>query len=178
MSISELKREIPDFAKDLRINIGNVLDIDQAEGMTEQQIWLTALATALTSKNTRLIEAISAEAGTHLDEQAMDAARSASAIMGMNNIYYRFLHLASNDQYQKMPAKLRMSVIGNPGIDKVDFELVSLAVSAVTGCGLCVDSHEKILLKAGMRPEVIQHSVRIASVIHAVAGVLETKDIG
>ena len=66
------------------------------------------------------------------------AARAAAAIMGMNNIYYRFLHLVEDAEYQTMPARLRMNVIGNPGIDKLDFELLSLAVSAVNGCGLCV----------------------------------------
>jgi alkyl hydroperoxide reductase subunit D len=177
MQIDELKRQIPDFAKDLRINIGNVLDVDQAEGMTAQQLWLTALATAIACKNEALINAVATDASEHLDANGLNAARSAAAIMGMNNIYYRFLHLSSNDEYQKMPAKLRMTVIGNPGIDKTDFELVSLAVSAINGCGLCVDSHERILKKAGVRSEVIQHAVRIASVIHAVAGVLATCEI-
>jgi len=177
MQIDQLKRKIPDFAKDLRINLGNVLDVEQAEGMTAQQLWLTALATAIACKNEALINAVAMDAAEHLDAQSLDAARSAAAIMGMNNIYYRFLHLSSNDEYQKMPAKLRMTVIGNPGIDKTDFELVSLAVSAINGCGMCVDSHERILKKAGVRSEVIQHSVRIASVIHAVAGVLDTREI-
>ncbi len=176
MSIVNLKREIPDYAKDLKINLGNVLDVEQAAGMSEQQVWLTALATAITCKNKTVIDAVASEASEHLDQQSLDAARAAAAIMGMNNIYYRFLHLTSNEEYRQMPAKLRMSVIGNPGIDKVDFELVSLAVSAINGCGMCVDSHEKMLKKANMHSEVIQHAVRIASVIHAVSGVLETRD--
>ena len=93
--------------------------------------------------------------------------------MGMNNIYYRFLHLVEDGEYQTMPARLRMNVIGNPGIDKLDFELLSLAVSAVNGCGMCVTSHERKLREGGVSREAIQSAVRIASVIHAVAGVLE-----
>ena len=31
--------------------------------------------------------------------------------MGMNNIYYRFLHLSSNEKYKTMPARLRMNAI-------------------------------------------------------------------
>ncbi|AKS42117.1 carboxymuconolactone decarboxylase family protein [Wenzhouxiangella marina] len=177
MSIDTIKRQIPDFAKDLRINLGNVLDHEQAGDMSENQLWATALATALASRNKTLIEAVAAEASNHLDAQWMSAARSAAAIMGMNNIYYRFLHLASNDEYAKMPAKLRMTVIGNPGIDKVDFELLSLAVSAINGCGMCIDSHEKVLKQGGVSAGTIQHAVRIASVMHAVAGVLDTAEI-
>jgi len=75
--------------------------------------------------------------------------------------------------YQSMPARLRMNVMANPGIDKLDFELYSLAVSAVNGCGLCIESHEKLLRKHEVSREAIQSAVRIAAVIHAVARVLE-----
>jgi alkyl hydroperoxide reductase subunit D len=103
----------------------------------------------------------------------MQAARSAAAIMGMNNIYYRFLHLVEDAEYQTLPARLRMNVIGSPGIDKLEFELLSLAVSAVNGCGLCVTAHERKLREGGIGREAIQSAVRIASVMHAIAGVLE-----
>jgi len=180
VSIESIKQQIPDFAKDLRINLGNVLDVEQAGDMTENQLWGTALATAIASRNNFLVDAIANEAKTRLDEAWMTASRTAAALMGMNNIYYRFLHLASNDEYARMPAKLRMTAIGNPGIDKVDFELLSLAVSAVNGCGMCIDSHERVLKKGGIGSDVIQHSVRIASVMHAIAGVpgvLDTVEI-
>lgn len=145
MSIESIKNRIPDYAKDLRINVGNVLDPERAEGMSAEQIYATALATAIASRNGDLIEAIEAEAAGRIDENWLEAARTAAAIMGMNNIYYRFIHLASNDEYGRLPARLRMSAIGNPGIDKADFELLSLAVSAVNGCGMCIDSHERVL---------------------------------
>ena len=93
--------------------------------------------------------------------------------MGMNNVYYRFVHLASNKEYQTMPAKLRMNVIGNPGVEKADFELWSLAVSAINGCGMCIDAHEAELKKNGLSTEQIQTAVRIASVIAAVAALLD-----
>ncbi len=93
--------------------------------------------------------------------------------MGMNNIYYRFLHLVEDGEYQTMPARLRMNVIANHGIDKLDFELISLAVSAVNGCGLCVTSHEKKLRSHDVSREAIQSAVRIAATVHAVAVTLE-----
>jgi alkyl hydroperoxide reductase subunit D len=90
----------------------------------------------------------------------------------MNNIYYRFVHLASARDYKTLPARLRMNVIGKPGVEKVDFELWSLAVSAINGCGMCIDSHERELRRAGLGAEQIQAAVRIAAVVHAIAATL------
>lgn len=174
MNINDLKQHLPEYAKDLKINFGNVLDTDQHEHLNPSQVWGTALATAIASRNKALIEVVEAQAREVLDAEYLKAAKSAAAIMGMNNIYYRFIHLAGNAEYAKLPAKLRMTVIGSPGIDKADFELLSLAVSAINGCGMCIDSHEKILIKAGVSTNAIQDAVRIASVMHAVAVVLET----
>ena len=75
-----------------------------------------------------------------------------------------------------MPARLRMNVMAKPGVDKEDFELWSLAVSAVNGCGMCMESHEKILRAAGMSQEEVQAAVRIAATVHAVAAVLDGED--
>jgi len=86
--------------------------------------------------------------------------------MGMNNIYYRFLHLVEDAEYQQLPARLRMNVLANPGIDKQDFELLSLAVSAINGCGTCVASHERQLRQHGMSREGVQSAVRIAATLH------------
>ena len=108
-----------------------------------------------------------------LSPEALGAAKAAAAIMAMNNIYYRFTHLASAPDYKTLPARLRMNVIGKPGVDKMDFELWCLAVSAIIGCGVCVDSHEKVLRDCGMSAEQIQAAVRIAAVVHAVAATLD-----
>ena len=97
---------------------------------------------------------------------------NAAALMAMNNIYYRFVHLVGGD-YANLPARLRMNVIGKPSIEKVDFELWSLAVSAVNGCGMCLESHEKVVRAGGLSTEQIQAAVRIASVVHAVAATIE-----
>ena len=150
-----------------------MLSAGGAPGLGEKQIAAIALATAIASRNASLTQAIEAWAEPQLDAAAVNAARAAAAIMGMNNIYYRFLHLVEDGEYQTMPARLRMNMIGNPGIDKLDFELLSLAVSAINGCGMCVTSHERKLREGGVSRETIQSAVRIASVIHAVAGVLE-----
>jgi len=168
-----LRDRIPDYARDLRLNLSSVLTPQGAPGLSEAQLWMTALASAIASRNAELARAIEAAATEKLEPVQAEAARAAAAIMGMNNVYYRFLHLVEDDEYAKLPARLRMNVIGSPGIDKADFELMSLAVSAVNGCGKCVSSHERILRQHNLGREAVQSAVRIASVIHAVAGVLD-----
>jgi len=173
MSIQDIKSMIPDFAKDLRLNLSGVLGKDGSPALTDAQRWGVAAASAYATGDRQLLAAIEADAAEQLDDSYRQAARSAAAIMGMNNVYYRFLHLSSNQDYGQMPARLRMTVIGNPGIEKADFELFALAVSAINGCGLCIDSHEKVLRQAGVSTAAIQDAVRIASVISAVAAILQ-----
>lgn len=170
MSIENIKNALPEYAKDLKLNLSTLA---REEVLNEQQLWGTFLACAIASRNAFVIENISAAAEDYLEEATENAAKAAAAIMGMNNIYYRFVHMASNKEYATMQAKLRMNVIGNPGVDKNDFELWSLAVSAINGCGMCIDSHESILLKHGMTKDQVQTAVRVAAVIHAIAVTLE-----
>lgn len=169
MSIDTLKSRIPDYAKDIKLNLSSLAG---DETLSPQTHWGTFLASALATGNADVISAIAAEASAHLDEAAQNGAKAAAAIMGMNNIYYRFVHLAKNKEYATMPAKLRMNIIANPGVDKADFELWSLAVSAINGCGMCIDAHEAALRKEGMGSAEIQTAVRIASTVNAVAAVL------
>ena len=172
MSVETLRNALPEYAKDLKLNLSSLL---RETTLTEQQLWGTLLASAMASRNGATLAAIESEAAQHLSSEAATAAKAAAAIMSMNNVYYRFLHIAKDEAYQSMPARLRMNVIANPGVEKTDFELWSLAVSAINGCGLCVDSHEHELRKAGLSREAIQAAVRIASVVHAVAVVIETE---
>ena len=171
-----LRERIPDYAKDLRLNLSSVLTPQGAPGLTEAQLWMSALASAIASRNAELARAVESAASAKLEPAQVEAARAAAAIMGMNNVYYRFLHLVEDDEYAKLPARLRMNVIGSPGIAKADFELVSLAVSAVNGCGKCVTAHERILRQHGVGRDAVQSAVRIASVMHAIAGVLDYED--
>jgi lipoyl-dependent peroxiredoxin subunit D len=172
MSIQTLKDRLPDYAKDLRLNLSTLAG---ETVLTEQQKAGTFIAAALASRNIDVIHAINDEFAGNLDPAAYTAVKAAAAIMGMNNVYYRFLHLTTNEEYSRLPARLRMNVIGNPGTAKEDFELWCLAVSAVNACGKCVDAHEKVLRGAGMTVEQIQAAVRIASVVHGVAVTLEAE---
>jgi alkyl hydroperoxide reductase subunit D len=165
-----LKDALPDYAKDLKLNLSSLA----AEPLlTEQQRAGTFIACALAARNEATTRAVLASFARSLSSEALAAAKAAASIMGMNNIYYRFTHLASAEDYKTLPARLRMNVIGKPGVDKADFELWCLAVSAINGCGICIDSHEKILRDAGLSAEQIQAAVRIAAVVHAVAATMD-----
>ncbi len=172
MSVDSLKSSLPDFAKDIKLNLGSLVT---TSSLGEQQLWGTLLACAVATRSQRVIAEIAAEAADTLSAEAFKAAKGAAAIMAMNNVYYRSMHLIGDETYATMPAKLRMTIIGNPGVDKVDFELWSLAVSAIGGCGRCLESHEQVLRQAGMPREQIQEAIRIAAVVNAVAAVLESE---
>lgn len=169
MSIEQLRNTLPDYAKDIKINLANLFINEEVDGLSIKQRFGVALAVAYTLKNKDLIGAILVDAENILTIADINAAKSAATIMAMNNIYYRFTHLVSDKSFAQLPAKLRMSVIGNPGIDKIDFELNCLAVSTINGCGMCMDAHTKELLKAGVQQVAIQSAVRIASVLNATA---------
>ena len=170
MTIDALRDRIPDYAKDIRLNLGSLAG---ETVLSDQQKWGAFLASALATRNAEVIRAVAADAEQKLSPEAISAAKSAAAIMAMNNVYYRAIHLMSEETYGTLPAKLRMNVIGNPGVEKVDFELWSIAVSAINGCGMCLDSHEKVVRKAGLSTDQVQAALRIGAVVHAAAAVLD-----
>ncbi|HET7570587.1 MAG TPA: carboxymuconolactone decarboxylase family protein [Gammaproteobacteria bacterium] len=176
MNIAELKAQLPTYAKDLRLNLESVLSEGGAPGLAARQIAVVALASAIASRHRPLTEAIADFAAEHAEPAELDGARAAAAIMGMNNIYYRFTHLVDDPEYMNMRASLRMNVMARPGVGKDNFELASLAVSAINGCGACVSSHEKTLRQHNVGAQAVQSAVRIAAVIHAVAVTLEQQE--
>ncbi len=167
-----LRDALPDYAKDIKLNLGSLAS-DQA--LSEQQKWGAFLACAHAAGEPALICAIAAEADAKLAPEARNAAKAAAAIMAMNNVYYRALHLMKNEEYRTLRAGLRMNVLANPGVDKGDFELWSLAVSAINGCGMCLDSHEHELRQRGFSNVQIQAALRIAAVVNAAAAVLRAE---
>jgi alkyl hydroperoxide reductase subunit D len=169
-SIERLKERLPDHAKDLRVNL---CTITSSTSLKPQQAWGTALACAVASRNAEVVAAIAADAP--LSPEAAAAARGAAAIMAMNNIYTRFQHMMGDGSpYAQLPVRLRMQIIGRPGVDHVDFELWCLAASVINGCEHSVRTHENTVRERGGTEEQVQDAVRIAAVIHAVALTLDT----
>lgn len=173
MSIKDLRAALPGFAKDIKLNLGSVLTEEGSAGLTQSQIAMIALGSAYATKDRTVIEGLLGSAEAVLSDTDITAVKAATAIMAMNNVYYRFTHLVSDKSYGTLPAKLRMNVMANPGIEKIDFELISLAVSAIEGCGLCIDSHVAVIAKHGVSKEGIQSAIRIAATINATAQALD-----
>jgi lipoyl-dependent peroxiredoxin subunit D len=165
MSLESLKAALPDYAKDTRLNLGSLAN---EPVLSAEQLGGTFIAAALAARNAIVTEAILGEFSPRLSPEVVTAAKSAASIMAMNNVYYRFTHLVGGD-YPKLPAKLRMNVMAKPGVDKATFELWSLAVSAINGCGMCMESHERTVREHGLTTEQVQAAIRIAAVVHAAA---------
>ena len=165
---------IPDYAKDLKLNLTSLLK--QAE-LTEQQTWGTVIAAAMGTRQGQLMGILSAEAAKVATPETQSAAKTAAAVMGMNNVYYRFTHMFQDDTYSSIPARLRMNGIRTHGGDPVDFELYCIVVSAINNCTRCVTSHERVLREKGMGKESIAAAVRLGAVIHALALVWDTESL-
>ncbi len=167
MSLDALRDQIPAYAKDLSLNLSSLAG---ETVLNDQQKWGCFLASAYAVGQPDVVKAI--EGAAELSDEAKTGAKAAAAIMGMNNVYYRALHLMKNPEYRTLPARLRMNIIANPGVDKSDFELWCTAVSAVNGCGMCLDAHEEELRKRQVSNVAIQAAIRIAAVVNAVSRVM------
>jgi lipoyl-dependent peroxiredoxin subunit D len=173
-SLEVVRGELGEPHKDTRLNLQSVLENNS---LTPAQRWGVAVACAFAARNELIKKAMLHEAQQALGEQAepvIDDARAAASLMGMNNIYYRFRHMVGKDSYNTKRPGLRMNRLGQVLTNKVDFELVCLAVSAINGCEMCVQSHEKVVTDGGLSEDQVNDAVRIAAVIHAAAVGLES----
>jgi lipoyl-dependent peroxiredoxin subunit D len=173
MNLAELRNTLPDYAKDLKLNLDSVLSETGATGLDGNQVRAIALASAIAARHAPLVVALEAFAAEQLTPEQIQGAKAAAAMMAMNNVYYRATHLIHNDEYGQLRAGLRMNVMAKPGLDKVTFELASLAVSAINGCGTCMDSHERVVRQHDVSAQGVQSALKIAAVLHAVAVTLE-----
>ncbi|WP_454786071.1 carboxymuconolactone decarboxylase family protein [Legionella sp. WA2024007413] len=177
MSIEQLKQMIPDFAKDIRLNVSSLFGNVTQSGLTEAQFYGVALSVAYTLKDNHIIDAIKTEGSSYITVELEQAVKTAAALMAMNNIYYRAIHLAENKELAAMPANLRMNAMLNPGVPKADFELFALAVSAINGCGMCIHSHVKQLLEHELNKVAVQSVLRIAAILNALSFVLHNNEL-
>jgi alkyl hydroperoxide reductase subunit D len=172
-SLEVVRSELADAHKDTRLNLQAVLE---GGSLTPEQRWGVAVGSAYAARNERLKEAMINEAKKALAnaEPVLEDARAAASLMGMNNVYYRFRHMIGKESYSTKRPGLRMNRMAQVLTNKVDFELVCLAISAINGCEMCVQSHEKVVIEGGLSEDQVHDAVRIASVIHAAAVGLES----
>ena len=174
MSLDKIKEHIPEYAKDLKLNLSTV---SRCETLSQKQTYGCMYACALVSQHPGMAKMVLEDSGNVLEDADVTGAKSAASIMSMNNIYYRFAHMIGDDEIEKMPAKLRMNVIGKPGCDKTDFECWSLAVSVINNCQKCIQAHYSQLQNAGFTKQQIQDIARISSTVRAVAEVLKWESV-
>lgn len=176
MSIEALRDQLPAYARDIGTNL-TVLARERL--LSDQAKWgcFVASACAVGEPETlRAIMAAAREAG--LSEPALSAAKTAAAIMAMNNVYFRALHLMEAPDYKALPSRLRSNRLAHhPGVETVDYELWCVAVSAINACGACLDAHEAELRSRGVQPLQVQAALRIAAVVHATGRVLATEPV-
>lgn len=158
------------YLRDLKLNVKAVLT---SEHLSVKETHLLALAIAANNNKEILINAFAAKAK---DNGATDAeiadAQACASLLAANNVFYRFRHFVEKEAYNNAPARLRMNIMMNPVLGKEFFELVSLAVSAVNGCEMCVKSHEQSVLHSGGTESRIWDAIRISSIITALGKVI------
>jgi alkyl hydroperoxide reductase subunit D len=170
--IDALRESLPDHARDLRMNLSSVL---AESSLTEGQRWGVAVASAAASRRRDLLDAVVADARAAAGDAVVEDGLAASALMAMNNVFYRFRHMVGKDGYGQLPARLRMNRLAKPATTRVDLELFSLAASAIHGCEVCVKSHERAVLEGGLSEQNVHDAVRIAAVVHGVAVTLDAR---
>lgn len=171
MRLDQLIELLPRSAEDLKRNYSSLI-LNNNE-LSTQQLWGTVVSSALATRSAPLTAAVFSCAPGQLSPPAFEAARTAASIMDMNNVFYRFQHLTSNPRYAAMPSRLRASGLRGHGVEDLDFELWCLAISAINGCGMCVDAHEKLVREKGATDELVLAVIRVASVIHAIGASLD-----
>lgn len=169
MSIDNLRSGLPEYAKDQKLNLGS---LTRSTELSEQQLWGTLLASAAATRNDTVFSEISEEAKEHLSDEAFEAALGAATVMAMNNVAYRAKGWLGDD-YAQVKFGLRMNIISKPGVEKADFELWSMAVSTVNGCGNCTAAHDDVIRKEGVTKEQAWEAVKVAATISGVAQAVE-----
>ena len=165
MSIDNLRSGLPEYAKDMKLNLGT---LTRSTELSEQQLWGTLLASAAATRNETVFSEIAEEAKEHLSDEAFESALGAATVMGMNNVAYRTRHMLGDD-YAQVKFGLRMNIISKPGVDKANFELWNTAVSAINGCEHCFGAHAQEVNEAGLSKEQVWEAVKVAAVVQAVA---------
>lgn len=172
-SLEALRQSLPDYAKDIRLNLGSLLGPEGLSELTPAQKWGVAIAAAFAARRPDLTDALAAEAAGHVDAATADAARTAAALMAMTNVYYRAVHMADDADLSRLPPGLRMNGMASHGNAQSDFELFGLAASAVKGCEGCTRAHIAGARRHGVGLPAIQAVLKLAAVIHAAATVLD-----
>jgi alkyl hydroperoxide reductase subunit D len=169
--LNALKAGIPDYAKDIRLNLDGVLARSSLDAADAQG---AALAAAYAARSKKIVDAI--RSSGQLSDVDTTAALTAAALMGMNNVWYPYIEMAADEDLKNQRAELRMNAYAtHGGVDKKRFELFSLAASIVGKCHFCIQSHYKMLKENGFTAQQLRDVGRIAAVVVAAALALDAE---
>ena len=169
-SLSMLENSNSRYVRDLKLNFTSSFS---SAHLTEKECFLVALSIAVNNNNKVLIEFFTDKAASlEATAEEIGEAVGCASLLALNNVFYRFRHFTGKEKYTQIPARIRMQLMGSPITGKEFFELMSLAVSAVNGCEMCVNAHESSLLALGATEERIFDAVRIASIVTSVGKVI------
>lgn len=172
MALDALRSALPGYAADLRRNLASVVDDGR---LPQRQVWGALLACAVAVRSAPVLRAVAPEARERLAPEAYDGALAAAAAMAANNVFFRARHLLSDPGYGRLRTGLRTNVLGARGVPKADYELWCVAVSAVGGCGACLDEHERAVRRTGADRETVQEALKVAAVVQAAGTVLDAE---
>jgi alkyl hydroperoxide reductase subunit D len=172
MSLAQLIGALPDYARDQKLNLDTLAN---ETILSEQQKWGCFLASAYATGEPSVVKALKSETDPRLSIEALVAVKRAASIMAMNTVYYRAINMLQNHDYRAAPANLSMTSLTDPGIDKIDFELWALSVSAVQGCASCLNAHEAELHKRSVSTSRVLAAIRIAAVVNAASSVMRAE---
>jgi alkyl hydroperoxide reductase subunit D len=166
--LDTLKALVPDYAKDIRLNLDATI---ARSSLPAREAAGAALAAAFAAKSAPIVDAIrDSNALAPADAQA---ALTAAALMGMNNVWYPYVEMAADPELKTLRAELRMNAYANHGgVDKRAFELYALAASIVGKCEFCIASHYKLLRETGVTTQELRDVGRIAAAVNAAAQVI------
>ncbi|WP_439556619.1 carboxymuconolactone decarboxylase family protein [Dyadobacter sp.] len=155
------------YLKDLKVNVSNVL---KSNTLNRKEALLIALSVAVNEKNTPLISALEELLKTEgAEDKEIAEVTACVSLMNANNVFYRFRHFMHKEFYDNAPAGIKMSIMVNPVLGKEFFELLSLVVSALNGCEMCVTSHEQSVLNHGGTQARIFDAVRVGAIFKSFA---------
>lgn len=158
------------YLADLKLNFKNSFESDH---LSKTEIALLGVALAVNANNKTLRQFFYANAKEEgVSAEAIAEAVACASLLSANNVLYRFRHFTQKEKYNEIPARIKMNIMGRPVSGKEFFEMISLAVSAVNGCEMCVKAHEASLIELGAKEERIFEAVRLASVITSVSKVI------
>jgi alkyl hydroperoxide reductase subunit D len=169
-SLELLEKGESRYLRDLKLNLTSTLI---SEHLSAKECALIGLSSAINNNNKVLTQFFT----RYAEEQGATAAETAEAagcasLLASNNVFYRFRHFTQKEKYSQIPARIRMQIMMKPVSGKEFFELMSLAISAINGCEMCVNAHEDSLIKMGTTEERIFDAVRIASLVTSAGKII------